>query len=73
MNDGGFPVNDSTCIKCRRNPARRIRLCIPCWALVVYGEPDRLPEFPPLDMLAPLPEPAPEYEGWSWDGDGGAA
>lgn len=40
------------CIKCQKNPARRIQLCIPCWALVVYGEPDRLPEFPSLGFMA---------------------
>ena len=43
-------MNDA-CIKCQKNPAKRIRLCIPCWALVVYGEPGRLPEFPKLDDL----------------------
>lgn len=42
----------ATCIRCQRNPARCIRLCIPCWAIVVYGEADRLPPFPPLlEML----------------------
>lgn len=43
-----------TCIRCRRNAAKRIRLCVPCWAVVVYGAPDRLPPFPPLaDLLPP--------------------
>lgn len=39
------------CINCQKNPAQRIQLCIPCWALVVHGEPDRLPPFPPIGLM----------------------
>lgn len=31
----------STCIRCRKAPQQRIQLCLRCWSLTVYGEPDR--------------------------------
>lgn len=39
------------CIRCCKAPQQRIQLCLRCWSLTVYGEPDRLPPFPPLGLM----------------------